>query len=148
MDRAADGTDIMQKRLFEDEYRVFYDPSQRAAPRTKAEYLAAEHVTVVYEPQRALDLDQWLSSQGIQRKFAVMVPGFAGLPSFIRGSQLLATAPGRLQSHLLQDLASAPVPVRCPTMPMFMIWHMRHQFNASHRWLRNELEALSYSISL
>jgi DNA-binding transcriptional LysR family regulator len=127
--------------------RVF-DASQRDAPRTQEEYLAADHVTVVYEPRRALDLDQYLLAQGILRRFTVMVPGFAGLPPFLRGSQLLATAPQRLRSQLMQGLANAPVPVPCPTMPMYMIWHMRHQLNASHRWLRTELEAVSYSILL
>jgi len=140
--RPPDGADILQKRLFEDEYRVFFDPAQRCAPGTKADYLAADHITVLYEPRRALDLDQWLAARGMQRKFSVMVPGFAGLPSFIRGSQLLATAPGLLQSHLLRDLACAKVPVPCPTMPMYMIWHMRHQHDPTHRWLRAELEAV------
>jgi DNA-binding transcriptional LysR family regulator len=144
--RPPDGTDILQKRLFEDPYRVFYDPSQREPPKTEAEYLAAHHITVVYEAQRALDVDQWLAAQGKQRHFAVMVPGYAALPAFIRGSQLLATGPARLQSHLLRELASAPVPVACPSMPMFMVWHMRHHQDASHRWLRSELEAVSYSI--
>ena len=144
--RPPDGTDILQKRLFEDPYRVFYDPSQRQPPTTEAEYLAAHHITVVYEAQRALDVDQWLAAQGKYRHFAVMVPGYAALPAFIRGSQMLATGPARLQSHLLRELASAPVPVACPSMPMFMVWHMRHQQNASHRWLRSELEAVCYSI--
>lgn len=140
--RPPDGADILQKRLFEDSYRVFYDPSQRTAPLTKAEYLSAEHITVVYEPRRALDLDQWFNSRGMQRNFRVLVPGFAGLPSFIHGSQLLATAPGLLQAHLLRGLASAAVPVPCPTMPMYLIWHLRHQLDAAHRWLRAELEAV------
>jgi DNA-binding transcriptional LysR family regulator len=140
--RPPEGTDILQKRLFEDDYRVFYDPAQRDAPRTKSDYLAAEHITVVYEPRRALDLDQWLVARGVQRKFTVMVPGFAGLPSFIRGSALLATAPGMLQSHLMRGLASAAVPLPCPRMPMYLIWHMRHQHDPSHRWLRGELEAV------
>ena len=140
--RPPEGTDILQKRLFEDEYRVFYDPTQRAAPVTRAAYLAAGHVTVVYEPKRALDLDQWLAARGVQRRFSVMVPGFAGVPPFIRGSDLLATLPGLLQSHLLHGLASTRVPIPCPTMPMYMIWHMRHQHDPAHRWLRAELEAV------
>lgn len=144
--RPPDGSDILQKRLFEDDYRVFYDASQRAAPQSAADYLSAEHATVVYEPRRALDLDQHLLAQGFQRRFAVMVPGFAGLPPFLRGSQLLATAPSRLQFQLMQGLAHAPVPVPCPSIAMFMVWHMRHQLNASHRWLRDALEAISHSM--
>lgn len=140
--RPPDGADIVQKRLFEDTYRVFYDPTVRHAPQDAQEFLAAEHATVVYEPRRALDLDQWLSNQGVQRHIRVMVPGFAGLPSFLQGSDLLATAPGLLRLHLLRGLASAPVPVPCPALPMYLIWHRRHQHDPAHRWLRAELEAL------
>lgn len=140
--RPPEGSDVLQKRLFEDEYRVFYDPSQREAPRTRAEYLAADHITVVYEPKRALDLDQWLLARGVKRRLRVMVPGFAGLPAFISGSALLATAPGLLRSQLMRGLASAKVPVPCPNMPMYMIWHLRHQHDPAHRWLRGQLEAV------
>jgi hypothetical protein len=81
----------VQKRLFEDEYRVFYDAVRAPAPQSEADYLAADHATVVYEPRRSLDLDQHLAARGVQRRFTVMVPGFAGLPPFLRGSELLAT---------------------------------------------------------
>jgi DNA-binding transcriptional LysR family regulator len=140
--RPPDGTDVLQKRLFEDNYRVFYDADMREAPRTKAQYLKAEHVTVQYEPRRALDLDQWMHAQGVRRNFQVMVPGFAGLAPFVKGSALLTTAPGLLASNLLRGLASAKVPVQCPRMPMYMVWHLRHNNNAAHRWLRGEIQAL------
>lgn len=144
--RPPEGGDVMQKRLFEDEPRVFFDASQRQAPQTKADYLAAEHITVVYEPRRALDLDQWLAARGITRHFKVMVPGFAALPAFLRGSQLLATAPGLLQRHLLKDLGHAPVPVPCPKMPMYMIWHMRYQNDHAHQWLREQLAQVAEQV--
>jgi DNA-binding transcriptional LysR family regulator len=140
--RPPEGTDILQKRLFTDEYRVFYDAVQRRAPKSKAEYLSAEHATVVYEGQRALDLDQWLIARGVQRRFRVMVPGFSALASFVRGTALLATAPALLQSHLLQGLASVKAPLPCPSMPMYMVWHLRHQQDAAHRWLRAQLQAV------
>jgi DNA-binding transcriptional LysR family regulator len=41
--RPPDGTDILQRRLFVDHYRVFYDASVRQAPKSRAEYLAAHH---------------------------------------------------------------------------------------------------------
>lgn len=145
--RPPEGSDVMQQRLFEDRYRVFYDPAVREAPRTRADYLAAEHVTVVYEPRRALDLDDWLAQRGVQRRFRAMVPGFAGLASFVRGSDLLATAPGLLQQHLLRGLASAKVPLACPPLPMYMIWHLRHQHDPAHQWLRGELVRVAREVS-
>ncbi len=75
--RPPEAAEVMQKRLFEDSYRVFYDPARRRAPRSMAEYLAADHVTVVYEPRRALELDAQLASGGVERRFVVTVPGFA-----------------------------------------------------------------------
>ena len=140
--RPPDGADIVQKRLFEDQYRVFYDASVRAAPRDEADYLAADHATVVYEPRRSLDLDQHLAAKGLQRRFTVMVPTFSALPAFLRGTPLLATVPGLLVRQTFTGLASCAPPVTCPTMPMYAIWHARYQQDAAHRWLRAQLEAV------
>ena len=141
--RPPEGTDIVQKRLFADRYRVFYDAAVRDAPRSRKDYLAAEHVTVLYAPQRPLDLDQHLLGKGIERRFRIMVPGFAGLPAFIRGTDLLATVPGLMREHLMRGLQDAEVPVPCPVMPMYMIWHLRHQQDTAHRWLRRQLEEIA-----
>lgn len=140
--RPPEGSDIVQKRLFEDLYRVFYDPTVRAAPRDEADYLAADHATVVYEPRRSLDLDQHLAAKGLARRFAVMVPSLNALPAFVRGTPLLTTVPSLMARHTLTGLASCPPPVACPTMPMYMIWHARYQQDAAHRWLRAQLEAV------
>ncbi len=141
--RPPEGTDIVQKRLFADRYRVFYDAAVRDAPRSRKDYLAAEHVTVLYAPQRPLDLDQHLLGKGIERRFRIMVPGFAGLPAFIRGTDLLATVPGLMREHLMRGLQDAEVPAPCPVMPMYMIWHLRHQQDAAHRWLRRQIEEIA-----
>ena len=140
--RPPEGSDIVQKRLFEDRYRVFYDPAERQPPRSRAQYLAADHITVVYEPRRPLDLDRVLAAQGVQRRFAVMVPGFAGVPAFLRGSPLLVAAPSLMAQGLLRDFASMPMPLPCPGLPMYLVWHRRHQQDAAHRWLREQIEAL------
>jgi DNA-binding transcriptional LysR family regulator len=140
--RPPEGSDIVQKRLFEDLYRVFYDPAVRDAPLTEADYRAARHATVVYEPRRSLDLDQLLAARGVMRDFAVLVPAFSALPAFVRGTPLLVTAPGLLARHTLAGLASCPPPVPCPTMPMYAIWHLRYQQDSAHRWLRSLLEAV------
>ena len=41
---------------------------------------------------------------------------------------------------LMRGLADAPVPLPCPPLPMYMIWHLRHQHDPAHRWLRGQLE--------
>lgn len=134
--RPPEGSDIVQKRLFEDNYRVFYDPTQRDAPHTLADYLGSDHITVFYEASRFLYIDSLLSKQGVYRRFVVTVPGFAGVPAFLRHSPLLVTAPSLLGQHLLRGLASAAPPLPTPPMPMYLIWHLRHQHDEAHKWLR------------
>ena len=141
--RPPDGGDIVQKRLFEDAYAVFYDPEIRQAPENLAGYLAAHHATVLYAPQRPLEIDKTLLAQGVQRRFAVTVPGFGALPAFVRGTALLVTGPRLLARTTFRGLAHCPVPVPvpCPTMPMYMVWHARYQQDAAHTWLRSQLVA-------
>jgi DNA-binding transcriptional LysR family regulator len=140
--RPPESTEILQKRLFEDRYRVFYDGRARAAPKDLDDYLSADHVTVLHEPRRMLDFDQTLAERGIRRRFIAWVPGFAGVPPFLRGSDALATLPSLLRADLMRDFASCDVPLDCPPLPMYMIWHLRHQHDPVHRWLREELIAL------
>lgn len=134
--RPPEGSDIVQKRLFEDRYRVFYDPAQRSAPHSLADYLASDHITVLYEAGRSLYIDSLLENQGIRRRFSVTVPGFGGVSAFLRHSPLLVTAPSLLGQHLLRDLASVEPPLPLPTLPMYLIWHLRHQCDEAHQWLR------------
>lgn len=140
--RPPQGSDIFQKRLFEDGYRVFHDPTRSAAPASEAEYLAAEHVTVLYEPRRMLEFDLWLQAQGVQRRFVATVPGMAALAALLRGGPWLATAPSLLAHESLRGLASVPVPLATPPLPMYMVWHRRHQADPVQRWLRAHLEAV------
>lgn len=141
--RPPDAGDLVHKRLFEDRYLVYHDAAVRPPPAGEADYLASEHATVLYDNRRALDIDDWIAGErGLQRRFAVTVPGFAGIAPFLRGSALLATLPGLLRANLLRGLATAAPPFECPPMPMYMVWHLRRHEDAMHRWLRGELEAV------
>ena len=140
--RPPDATDIVQKRLFEDRYLVYYDGAARAAPTSEAEYLASEHVTVHYESRRTLDIDRWLAERELRRRCGVTVPGFSGIGPFLSGSALLATLPGLLRASLLRGFDTVAPPFECPAMPMYMVWHLRHQADPMHQWLRGELQAI------
>ena len=137
--RPPDATDIKHKRLFADHYRVFYDPAVRKPPRSRKAYEAAEHITVVHQPKRSLDIDDLLLKQGVQRRFVATLSSFAGVAAFVSGTNRVATLPGLLRLGLLRGLADAPVPFDTPEMPMYAIWHMRHQNEPVHVWLREQL---------
>jgi len=140
--RPPDASDIVQQRLFEDRYLVFHEASARDAPRNEADYLASEHVTVLYERRRALDIDRWIDERGLRRRFAVTVPDFSGVGPFLRASALLTTLPGLVRANLMRGFSVAPVPFDCPPMPMYMVWHLRHHTDPMHLWLRSELQSI------
>ncbi|MBI4986133.1 MAG: LysR family transcriptional regulator [Rhodocyclales bacterium] len=140
--RPPDADDILQRRLFEDRYVCFYDAAVRQAPQTRDDYLAAEHVTVVYEKRGPLEIDRLLAEQGTQRRFAAVVPNFSGIAPFLRGSGYLATLPSLLGAGLLQGFAQAAPPLPCPGMPMYVVWHRRDHLDATNRWLRENLDAV------
>lgn len=138
--------DLLQRRLFQDRWVVFYDAAQRPAPQTLQDYLAADHVTVVYEGGRTLALDDWMLRRGVRRRFCASVPAFAGLGALLRGSDLLATAPSGLGRHLLAGLAQVPPALPCPPLPVYMVWHRRDHDDAAHRWLREQLLAVAATL--
>ena len=144
--RPPEASDIVQKRLFETPYKVFYDAAVRAAPSSIDDYLASEHISVLYQPRRALDIDQWLQTRGVQRRMAVTVPGFAGIAAFLRGSNWLSTLPALVGLGMLQGFQSCAVPLPCPSLPMYMLWHLRHQHDPVQRWLRQSLEAATAEV--
>lgn len=134
--------DILQRRLFEDHYVCFHDSTVRGAPVSLAEYLDAEHLTVVYESRGPLDIDRELAERGVRRRFAAVVSNFSGIPPFLRGSRYFVTLPSLLGAELLRGFAQSALPFPCPTMPMYMVWHQRDHRNPAHCWLRTELAAV------
>lgn len=143
------GTDIVQKRLFEDRYACFFDPLVRPAPRTRAEYLAARHITVAYGEHEKLDFDRRLEALGIARDIAVATPSFSGVPAFLRGSDMLASMPSLLHRSFMSPFAHVPLPPlgtagrRHEILPMYLAWHRRHQLDPAHAWLREQLFAVA-----
>jgi DNA-binding transcriptional LysR family regulator len=47
---------------------------------------------------------------------------------------------------LFHALSSTKVPLPCPPLPMYMIWHLRHQHNPAHSWLRQEIDTVSHQV--
>lgn len=141
--RPPDGIEIMQKRLFEDRYLVFYDAHQREAPERLEDYSSAEHVTVSYTSTQHLRIDRYLEAKGITRRFGVEVSGFAGIPAFIHGSNRITTLPSLLRHDLLKELQHCELPIEGPPLPVYMIWHLRYQRDPAHCWLREHLDAVA-----
>ena len=89
---APETTDIMQRGLMADRMVVFYDPDHRGPPQDMAEYLKADHVSLLFASGEKPALETALNTRGLTRRNAVTVSNFSGLPEFLRGTDMLATA--------------------------------------------------------
>jgi DNA-binding transcriptional LysR family regulator len=150
--RPPEGIDIVQKRLLQDHYACYFDPRARSAPASRAAYVAARHITVVYAGNERLDFDRKLAAAGVHRQIAISVPSFSGVPAFLRGSNMLASMPGLLATSLMRDFASVPIPLAgrmraAAVLPMFMVWHQRYQKDPAHQWIRRELERAAAAVA-
>jgi len=144
---APEATDIMQRGLMGDRMVVFYDPSLREAPETVTDYLKADHIALVFGTGEKPALEASLSARGLTRRNVVTVSNFSGLPEFLRGSDMLATAPERMSEHLLRDFTWAPLPFSYKPFTLLMLWHRRNQNDAAHRWLRNQVNEVAATMN-
>lgn len=144
---APEATDIMQRGLMADRMVVFYDPDYREPPRDMAEYLKADHVSLLFAAGEKPALETSLNARGLTRRNVVTVSNFSGLPEFLRGTDMLATAPERMSNHLLRGFAWVPLPFDFKPFTLLMLWHRRNQNDPAHRWLRNQVNAVAATMN-
>ena len=147
-----DGTDILQKRILRDSYVCFYDGAVREAPKTKADYFNARHISIVYSDNERLQFDRAMSAAGLVRIMALESPSFSGVPPFLRGSHCLATLPSLLARHVMAGFAHCPLPFELGPeadfneLPMYMVWHRRHQNDPAHSFVRKMLGVIAEEV--
>ncbi|MDR9425356.1 MAG: LysR family transcriptional regulator [Marinobacter sp.] len=144
---APEATDIMQRGLMADRMVVFYDPNEREAPEDLADYLKADHITVLFSTGEKPGLDSTLDARGMKRRNLVTVSNFSGLPEFLRGTTMLASAPERMGLQLMRDFAYVPLPFQYNPFTLLMLWHRRHQTDPAHRWLRNQINSVAATMN-
>ena len=138
-----DATDLVQRRLLRDRLVCFYDAAARSAPRSRKSYLAARHITLRFSPGEPARFDLHLASQGVSRNVELTVSNFSAVPSFMRGTDLVATLPSLLGLGLMGNFAWCEAPVDTGRFAMYMVWHERMTRDPAHRWLREQLLAVA-----
>ena len=144
---APEATDIMQRGLMADQMVVFYDPAIRQASESLADYLKADHIAILFGTGEKTAFEGSLAAQGLTRRTAVTVSNFSGLPAFLQGTDMLATAPKRMSEDLLQQFAWTPLPFDYKPFTLLMLWHKRNQNDPAHRWIRNHVNGVAATIN-
>jgi DNA-binding transcriptional LysR family regulator len=107
--------------------------------RRRDAFLNARHVAVVIRGQSVDLIDDWLRPKGIERRIALVVPGYIEALHVAARTDLVAFVPSRLIAALAKPLSLTAVP--SPLDPgideQFMFYPTRAQFDPGSIWLRN-----------
>ncbi len=102
-------------------------------------FLKAAHVAVIIRGQNEDLIDGWLRSKGIERRIALVVPGYLEALHIVARTDLVAFVPGRLIAALAKPLSlrAVPPPLDPGIDEQFMFHPTRAQFDPGSIWLRN-----------
>ena len=142
-----DAPDIMQTRLFSTGISCFYDSTCRTAPTTIKDFKQAQYIGITFTAGKSFFGKDHPLASVIDNNVRVRVANFAGLASFLRGSELLVITPTLLKNTMLKGFGNVPIPDDSLQLNMYMLWHQGSYENAEHQWLRTQMLAASNRIS-
>jgi DNA-binding transcriptional LysR family regulator len=101
-------------------------------------FLNARHVAVIIRGQNEDLIDSWLRAKGIERKIALVVPGYIEALHVAARTDLVAFVPQRLIAALSKQLSLVSVtpPFDPGTDEQFMFYPTRAQMDPGSIWLR------------
>jgi DNA-binding transcriptional LysR family regulator len=101
-------------------------------------FLKARHIAVIIRGQNADLIDDWLRPKGIERRIALVVPGYIEALHIVARTDLVAFVPSRLIAALAKPLAlkSVTPPLDPGIDEQFMFYPTRAQFDPGSIWLR------------
>ena len=114
-------------------------PLTRVKAVTAARYAASEHITISRRGRLSNALDDALAQLGLTRRVVATAPTEAAAFAFVRGSDLLITAPESTTRSAAADfgLILLPLPLELPPAPVYLSWHQRYDTDPAHVWLRD-----------
>ena len=101
-------------------------------------FLNARHIAVVIRGRNTDLIDDWLLSKGIERRIALVVPGYIEALHIVARTDLVAFVPGRLIAALTKSLSLKAIspPLDPGIDEQYMFYPTRAQFDPGSIWLR------------
>jgi DNA-binding transcriptional LysR family regulator len=130
-----------RQRLYTDSDVLAVRRGHPAGARLKKReaFLKARHVAVVIRGQNEDLIDRWLRAKGIERRIALVVPGYIEALHVTARTDLVAFVPRRLIAALSKQLSLATItpPLDPGIDEQFMFYPTRAQMDPGSIWLRN-----------
>ncbi|MCC0081438.1 MAG: LysR family transcriptional regulator [Rhodobacter sp.] len=110
---------------------------------TRADYVAARHVTMQFDAGLAPIETSLLQAMGIDRHLAAVSNSFAAVPFLVAGTRHLATLPRRLAQLFatMAPLRILPLPFDLPLLDESLQWHTHAADDACLAWVRAQILA-------
>lgn len=114
-------------------------PLTRIESVTAAQYAAVDHLTISRRGMLANPLDQALAQLGLSRRVVASAATESAAFAFLRGTDLIVTAPEATARSAAEDLELAliPLPLDLPPASVYLSWHQRYDTDRAHLWLRD-----------
>lgn len=133
--------DLRAERVAETQHVIVVrrgHPLTRVKALTAARYAEAEHITVSRRGRLGNALDDALERLGLTRRVVATVPTDGAAYEFVRGSDLVVTAPESTtrSAATALGLTLLPLPFELPPATVYLSWHQRYDTDPAHVWLR------------
>lgn len=105
-------------------------------------FLSLGFLTYSEMHRKEIDLDRALAEMGHQRRFPLLVSGFANTPFVLATTDYATTMPlgaARLFSQYF-PLVILDLPFPLPDLSYSMFWHRRQETAPAHIWLRQQVQ--------
>ncbi|MER7759665.1 LysR family transcriptional regulator [Streptomyces sp. NPDC097619] len=134
-------SDVRHRLVGSDRLVVAVRPGHPLAAGTLGpeRYAAAEHVTVSRRGSLRDPLDDALTTHGLARRVVAAGPTAAFALRLVLDTDLVVTVPDavtRAERDRL-GLVALPPPLPLPEVPLYLLWHQRHDNDLAHAWLRD-----------
>ena len=130
--------------LFEHEEMVVI--TRRDHPRlqghlSKAQYFNEQHVILSVSDQRRALLEKVLSRENAARRILAEADQAVALPALVMETDALATVPRSVAQAMIfsQQVDLYELPVKVPSLPVYMFWHRLMESDPGHIWMKAQL---------
>lgn len=132
--------------LFQGRYQLAMrsDHDLAGKPVNLGEFIDARHLLVSLSGEAHGAVDSYLDQRGLNRRIAVTVNDFVGVPKLLQRTNLICTIPDILGGYeeFNNGLWVSPLPFELDPVNFYLIWHARHDRDLGIVWIRELIETL------
>ncbi|MFD0354358.1 LysR family transcriptional regulator [Streptomyces sp. NPDC127110] len=133
--------DIRHRLVGRDRLVVAVRPGHPLAegPLTAERYAAAEHLTVSRRGRLRDQVDDALTTRGLDRRVVAAGPTTAFALQLALDAGLVVTLPEAVTRTARDRLGvvTLALPLPLPDVPLYLLWHQRYDDDRAHTWLRD-----------